>query len=315
MIAMLAASGIQPFSPNLITDVRAILHYDFMRYAALAGSVTAVTAGLVGYFVVLRQLTFASDALGDIAFPAALGALLLGIDLRIGLFVITILVALAMSAFGERIRGRDVAIGTVFAWVRGLGVLFLSLYALTRNGRNGSAGVSILFGSIFGLNRGQAVVAALVGIGVIGALLAIVRPLLLLSLLPDMAAARGLPVRALNAAFLVLVAITVAEAVPAIGSLLVFALIVTPAAIAHRVTARPAVALALSALLALAFLWTGLFVGFYTPYPVSFIITAIAFAAYVGVLILLPIHTRRRRQEAPLPPSRDSELLTTNTRA
>jgi len=292
MIGAIAAA-IPSFSPNLFADGREMLRYDFMRYALLAGGVTAITAGLVGYFVMLRGLAFASDALGDFAFPAALGALLLGVDLRLGLIGITVLVAAGIGLLGERVRGRDVAVGTVYAWVLGLGALFLSLYSATRRGRNGSAGVSILFGSVLGLNRGQAIVAALVGGVVIVALLAMVRPLLLASLLPEVAAARGVPVRVLNVAFLVLVAVTVAEAVPTVGSLLVFALLVTPAAVAQRLTAYPGAGIVLSAALALGFVWGGLFIGFYTPYPVSFLITTLAFATYIASFIHRLTHDRR----------------------
>jgi len=301
MIGAIAAAAIapfSPFSPNLFADGREMLRYDFMRYALLAGGVTAVTAGLVGYFVMLRGLAFASDALGDFAFPAALGALLLGVDLRLGLIGITVLVAAGIGLLGERVRGRDVAVGTVYAWVLGLGALFLSLYSATRRGRNGSAGVSILFGSVLGLSRGQAIVAALVGGAVIVALLAMVRPLLLASLLPEVAAARGVPVRVLNVVFLVLVAVTVAEAVPTVGSLLVFALLITPAAVAQRLTARPGAGLVLSAALALGFVWVGLFIGFYTPYPVSTLITTLAFVTYIASVAYPPI--RARRHVAPV---------------
>lgn len=174
-------------------------------------------------------------------------------------------------------------------------MLFLSLYSATRRGRNGNAGVNILFGSILGLNREQALLAAVVGGAVIALLLLMVRPLLLTSFLPEVAAARGLPVRLLNVAFLVLVAITVANAVPAVGSLLVFALLVTPAAVAQRLTARPGVGLALSAGIALLFVWFGLFVGFYTPYPVSFLITAAAFVTYVASVVARPTRIGHRR--------------------
>lgn len=288
----LAASVIPPFSPNLIADARELLRYDFMRHAFLAGSGTALVAGLVGYFVTVRHLAFASDAFGDFAFPAALGALLLGANLQLGLFAILSLVALVIGLLGERVRGRDVAIGTVYAWVTGVGVLFLSLYASGRAGRNGSAGVSILFGSILGLSAVQAWLSTLVGATVIVALLLIVRPLLLASFLPEVAAARGVPVRVLNIAFLVLMAITVAEAVPAIGSLLVFALLVTPAAIAQRLTTRPGAGLTLAAALALAFVWIGLTLAFYTPYPPGFLITAVAFVSYLAALLPRSLHRR-----------------------
>jgi len=257
------------------------LSYDFMQYALLAGTFTALAAGLVGYFVVLRNEVFTSDALGHVAFTGGLGALLAGLQLLAGVFASTIAVAVGMGTLGGRSRGRDVAIGTVFAWVLGLGVLFLSLYTSNRSASGGTAGVSILFGSILGLQAAQATITAGAAVITTAALLAIARPLMFISVDPDVAAARGVPTTIVTVCFLVVLGATVAEAVQAVGALLIFGLMVTPAAIAQRVTSRPYVGMLLSGALAIVFVWIGLALAFYLTYPASFFITAVAFGTYL----------------------------------
>jgi zinc/manganese transport system permease protein len=274
-----------PFSPNLIDDVREILSYDFMQHGFVAGTFVALAAGLVGYFVVLRNEVFTSDALGHVAFTGGLGALLANVQLLIGVFGSTIAVAVGMGTLGGRARGRDVAIGTVFAWVLGLGVLFLSLYTTARSASSGTAGISILFGSILGLQTSQTVIASVAGIVTSVVLLLIARPLMFASIDPDVAAARGVPIRLVTAIFLILVGATVAESVQAVGALLIFGLMVTPAAIAQRVTSRPYTALLLSGGLAILFVWLGLGLAFYVSYPASFFITALAFGTYLASLL------------------------------
>ena len=272
------------FSPNLVQDLSQMLAHDFMQRALVAGTGIALAAGLTGYFVLLRNQVFTSDALGHVAFTGGLGALLAGLWLPAGVFGASIAVALGMGALGGRARGRDVAIGTVFAWVLGVGVLFLSLFTASRSAAaGGTAGVSILFGSILGLQPAQALAATVASIATVALLLAIARPLLFVSLDPEVAAARGVPTTAVTALFLVLLGAAVAEAVQAVGALLILGLMVTPAAIALKLTARPYAGLLLSAGLALAFLWLGLGLAFYLPYPAGFFIVAPAFAAYVAV--------------------------------
>ena len=167
-----------------------------MRNAFLAGTLIALACGLVGYFLVLRAQVFTSDALGHVAFTAALGALAFGLDPRLGLFAGTILVALAMAGLGRRASADDVVIGSTFAWVLGLGVLFLTLYTTERSAANGVAGINYLFGSIFGLSAAQAVITALVAAAISISVLAIARPLLFASLDEAVAAASGVPIRA-----------------------------------------------------------------------------------------------------------------------
>ena len=179
-----------------------LLASPFMRNAFLAGTLIALACGLVGYFLVLRAQVFTSDALGHVAFTAALGALAFGLDPRLGLFAGTILVALAMAALGRRASADDVVIGSTFAWVLGLGVLFLTLYTTQHSTSNGVASVNYLFGSIFGLSTMEAANAALVGAAICVAVLVIARPLLFASLDEAVAAAAGVPVRVLGIVFL-----------------------------------------------------------------------------------------------------------------
>ncbi len=281
-IILAQTSHLPPFTLNLWHDAQTMLHYDFMRHALLAGSLLSILAGLVGYFVVLRHQAFAGEALSDVAFTGALGGAAFGINPLVSLLVLTGAVALAMGAFGERLRGRDVAIGTVLAWVLGLGVLFLSLFTTQTSGKGtGYSGVTVLFGNILGITSAQ--IGAIAGAGalVVLALLFLGRPLLFASLDPDVAAARGLPVRVIGLAFMLLVAVTVSLATLAVGALLVFALLLLPAAVAQQITANPTKGIGLAALLALLVTWLGIVVGFYTGFPSSVCISLLAFAVYV----------------------------------
>lgn len=284
-MSMIIAGALPPFTLNLWQDVQSILQYDFMRQALLAGTILSLVSGLVGYFVVLRHQAFAGESLSDVAFTGALGGAALGLNPLASLLVTTIAVAVAMGGFGERLRGRDVAIGTVLAWVLGLGVLFLSLFTTRVSGTGtGFSGVTVLFGNILGISTGQTQTIALISGVAILILLLIARPLLFASLDPDVAAAQGVPVRLLGLGFMVLLAVTVSEATLAVGALLVFALLLLPAAIAHQVTSRPFAALALAAGLAVAMTWLGIAIGFYTGYPSSVCISLLAFASYVAVV-------------------------------
>ncbi len=282
---IIMAGALPPFTLNLWQDVQAMLHYDFMRQALLAGTILSVVAGLIGYFVVLRHQAFAGESLSDVAFTGALGGAALGINPLVSLLVTTIAVAVTMGGFGERLRGRDVAIGTVLAWVLGLGVLFLSLFTAHVSGTGtGFSGVTVLFGNILGISSDQMHSIALISGVAVLVLVIIARPLLFASLDPDVAAARGVPVRALGLLFMVLLAVTVSEATLAVGALLVFALLLLPAAIAHQVTSHPYTALALAAGLAVALTWLGITIGFYTGYPSSVCISLLAFVTYVAVV-------------------------------
>jgi zinc/manganese transport system permease protein len=255
--------------------------HPYFLHAFLAGSAIALAAGLTGYFLVLRAQVFTGDALSHVAFTGALAALAGGYDLRLGLFAGTIAVAVLIGGLGRRGRADDVAIGSVFAWILGLGAFFLTLYTTSRSAGNGGAGVNVLFGSIFGLSGGQALTAGLVAAGICLAMLAIARPLLFASVDEAVAAARGVPVRLLGVGFLVLVGACAAEATQAVGSLLLLGLLAAPAGAAIRLTDRPLRGLALSAGLGLAEMWAGLALSYAVPtLPPSFGIMAAATAVY-----------------------------------
>jgi zinc/manganese transport system permease protein len=265
----------------------------FLQHAFVAGTGIAIACGLVGWFVVLRSQVFSGDALSHVAFAGALGALAVGVDARAGLYVATIAVGLVLGVLGNRGRANDVVIGTVFTWVLGLGVLFLSL-AATRPGANGAVSVSVLFGSIFGLSGTQAAVAAVVGLAVAAVVLVIARPLLFASVDEAVAAARGVPVRALGIAFLGLVGVCAAEATQAVGALLLIGLLAAPAGAAQRLTESPWRGLALSTGFAVASVWIGLTISAYAGrVPPSFSIMATATAIY-GVSLAVTARSATR---------------------
>ncbi|MFJ9614198.1 metal ABC transporter permease [Streptomyces noursei] len=265
----------------------------FFQHALLAGTSIAVASGLVGYFLVLRAQVFTGDALSHVAFTGAMAALAFGYDLRLGLFAATIAVALLFGALGRAARADDVVIGSVFSWILGLGAFFVTLYTTSRSTTNGNAGVSVLFGSIFGISAGSAVTAALVAAGICLTVLLIARPLLFATLDEAVAAARGVPVRLLGFGFLAVAGISAAEATQAVGSLLLLGLLAAPAGAATRLTDRPYRALALSAALAVLETWAGLFAAHAFPeIPPSFAIMAAATAVYVATFLIRRPATR-----------------------
>jgi zinc/manganese transport system permease protein len=261
-------------------DIEQMLRYDFMRNAFVAGTAVALVAGLVGYFTLARQLAFAGDALSHMTFAGAVGAALFSLNPLIGVFGLTALVGAGIGTLGERARARDEAVGIALAWALGLGVLFNSLYTASSGAADGALGIKTLFGSILGLQASQVVVVTLVAVGVSLVLLLIARPLLFASVDPDVAAARGTPTRLLGVGFLILLAITVAEATQVTGALLILALLILPAAAGRRLTSKPYLAMALSALLAVSITWVGLTLTFYTSYPATFLISALAVSCY-----------------------------------
>jgi zinc/manganese transport system permease protein len=268
----------------------AMLGQPFMRHAFVAGTFVALANGLIGYFAVLRGQVFAGDAVSHAAFTGALAALFLGVDARLGLFAATIAVALGMGVIGRRGRADDVVIGGLFAWVLGLGALFLALYTTHGSGGNGAAGPAFLFGSIFGLSTGASWLAALIAGLAALALLGVARPLLFASIDEAVAAAQGVPERALGLLFLVLLGVAAAEGAQVIGSLLVLGLLATPAATAQRLTDRPFHALLLSGTLAVAAMWAGLALAYAVPrLPPSFTIIAVATGMYALVALLPPL--------------------------
>jgi zinc/manganese transport system permease protein len=275
------SSTFASFSLNLITDFQQMWQYDFMRHAFEAGTIIALVAGIVGYFVVLRRLSFAAHALSHVGFSGAAGAVLINVNPLIGLLAFTISGGLGMAALGKRAVNRDVQIGTVLAFMLGIGVLFISLYK-----GYATEAYSILFGEILGISASSVVISLISGIAIIIAMIIIYRPLLFTTLDEDVAEAKGLPVLGLNALFLVIIAIATSIAVEVVGVLLIFALLVTPAAIAERLSRKPINGIIISALVALVVTWFGIFISYYQPYPVSFFITSSVFAIYIVVRLI-----------------------------
>lgn len=269
--------------------------HDFVRNAYLAGTFIALACGTVGWLVVLRAQVFAGDALSHVAFVGAIGAAVLGIDVRVGLFVLTIAVGLGMAALGRRGEADDTVIGLVFAWILGIGVLLLTLLATSPQGGAGIAATNTLFGSIYSLGAGPSRVAALVGLAVAVAVVISFRPMLFSTLDADLASIRGLRVRALGAAFLVVLAIVTAESTQAVGALLLLGLVAAPAGAAHQLTTRPYRGLALSAAIAVGSMWGGLALAYAIPsLPPSSAIIGLAAGSYA----LATVATRARPRVA-----------------
>jgi len=253
----------------------------FVQNALLAGSMIGLASGLVGYLLVLRREVFAADALSHVAFTGAIAAALIGIDLRLGLLVATVAFALALAGAGRRGATDDVAIGTAFAWILGLGVLFLGLVAGGAGGGDGALAARSLFGSIFGLGRGDAVIAGAIGAGIVGVLVVIVRPLVFGSVDPAVAIAQGVRVRLLGVGFLGLVGIDAAEATQAVGALLLLGLLAAPGGAAHRLTTNPYRGLLVAGLIAVGSVWAGISLSYEIPsLPPSSAIIGVASTAY-----------------------------------
>jgi zinc/manganese transport system permease protein len=270
----------------------------FMQHAFLAGTAVGLAAGLVGYFLVLRAQVFTADALSHVAFTGALAGLAMGLDARVGLFAVTILVALGMGALGRRARPGDVVVGGVFAWILGLGVFFLTLYTTKRSGSgDGAAGVRVLFGSIYGLSATDTAVAVGVAMTIAVAVVGIARPLLFATLDEHVAAARGVPVRVLGYGFLALTGATAAESTQVVGALLILGLLAAPAGAARRVTTRPLAGLAVSAAISVGSVWIGLTVSYLVPKtPPSFAILSTATATYLVVIAGSSLWAGRRHE-------------------
>jgi zinc/manganese transport system permease protein len=263
---------------------------EFMRNALVAGSFVGVACGLVGWFVVLRAQVFAGDALSHVAFTGALAAAALGIDIRAGLFFATILGGVVMGALGNRARADDVVIGTLFAWTLGLGVLFLTIFTTNASGSNGTAGVRVLFGSIFGLSATDVWTSMALALLAVLVLATIARPLLFASVDAAVAAAQGVRVRTLGLVFLGLVGLVAAQATQAVGALLLLGLLAAPAGAAHRITTRPWAGIGLSALFALGSVWLGLTLSYVFPtLPPSTMIISTAVGIYAAAMSLPPL--------------------------
>jgi zinc/manganese transport system permease protein len=277
-----------------ITGLAHMLGEPFIQHALVAGTSIALLSGLVGYFVVLRGQVFAGDALSHVAYAGALAALAAGVDLRFGLFAATVVIGVLLGVLGGRRTADDVVIGTTFAWVLGLGVLFLTIYTRSASTANSTANVNVLFGSILGISSGDAALAAWLAVGLIVLLLVLARPLLFASIDPVVARARGVPVRLLGSVFLAVVGATAAEASQAIGALLLFGLMAAPPAAAQRLTNRPWAGFALAGALSVLCLWVGICVSYAAPsLPASFTIMTASTLLYGGAAAWRGLRARR----------------------
>ncbi|MFC1433933.1 metal ABC transporter permease [Streptacidiphilus sp. N1-3] len=314
---LLADAASNSWSWNLLTDFQVMWSYPFMVNAFRAGAVVAVVAGAVGWFMVLRRQTFAGHSLSIVAFPGAAFATLVGVSLSLGYFGFCIAAALVIAALrrGGRGAGRNgngdggaqqvggaqesAAIGIVQAFLLACGYLFTALYKGLMQGPQ-----ALLFGSFLGITTAQVTTLAVVGAVALAGLAVIGRPLLFASVDPQVAAGRGVPVRLLSTLFLVLLGAATAEAAQITGALLVFALMVLPAATAQQLTARPGLSLALSVLIGFAVTWLGLVAAFYWPYPLGFFVTSFAFAAFLAAHTVRALGgTRLRSGSRPGPGS------------
>jgi zinc/manganese transport system permease protein len=253
-----------------------LLGEPFVHTGLWAGAVVAVVAGAIGVFVVARGMSFAVHAISELGFTGATAALVIGIDPVLGIFGGSLLVGLVLGLLSLRGRERDSAIGAVLAFGLGLGYLFFSLYQ-----GYATEALNLLFGNILGVSGSQLRNLVVVGAVVLLGLALLYRPLLFSSVDPEIAAARGVPLRALSVAIFLLLALTTAEAIQAVGVLLVLTLVITPAAAAQRLTGRPGLALLLSVGIALVSTEGGILLSLAQPWPPSFFITTISFSAYV----------------------------------
>jgi zinc/manganese transport system permease protein len=262
-------------------DVRQLLAQHFMVNALRAGSIVAVTAGAIGWFMVLRRQAFAGHTLAVVSFPGAAGAILIGVSASIGYFGAAIVAALVIALVPRSPGGRafsqeSAVIGTVQAFALACGALFVSLYGGFLDSLTG-----LLFGTFLGISDAQVTTLLVAAIIALAALAAIARPLFFATLDPDVARARGVPVGALSTLFLVLLGCAAAEVSQITGALLVFALLVMPAAAAQQCTPRPGVSLLLTLVFGLAAVWLGLAFAYFSVYPVGFYVTTVGFAIYV----------------------------------
>jgi zinc/manganese transport system permease protein len=294
------ASGGPRLGLNVVHDVSQLLEYHFMVNALLAGGVVAVMAGAVGWVMVLRRETFAGHTLAMMAFPGASGAAVVGVPAALGYYAFCCAGALAIGRFaGERRRSwseRSAATGAVQAFALAVGFLFVSLYGGVLGDLE-----SLLFGNLLGISDAHLLTLAAVAAVSLAALAALGRPLLFVSVDAQSAAASGLPVRALSVAFLLVLALTVAATSQITGVMLVFALLVAPAAAAQSLTARPAVSLALTIALALLVVWLGEGISYFSIYPAGFYVTVVSFAVYLLARVAgADVLRRRWRPRAPL---------------
>jgi len=288
---MLDAALFQGLSWNPVSNVQALFSFQFMINALEAGTIVAVMAGVTGWFMVLRRQTFAGHTLSVIAFPGAAAASLAGLPVALGYFGFCGLGAILLAGIaGSRrsLAAESAAIGSLQALALALGFLFVSLYHGVLNGID-----SLLFGTFLGITSRQVTVLLVVAAAAVALVVLAARPLFFASVDADVARAGGVPVGLLGFAFLLVLGLSVAATSQITGALLVFALLVTPAATAHQLTARPALGIALSVAIALGVTWLGLALAYFSIYPVGFYVTSLSFALYGLVRLYRVVASRR----------------------
>jgi zinc/manganese transport system permease protein len=269
-----------PLRLDLIADLRELLQFPFMVHALEAGTIVAVFAAAVGWYMVLRRQSFAGHTLSLMAFPGATGAALIGLPVSLGYYLACGMAAIAMGQTARastRGFGSETAvIGTVQTVGLAAGYLFLSLNSAILSGTE-----TLLFGTFLGVTQGQVLTLLVIGVVGLAVLAAGARPLLFSTVDRELAHASGIPVATLDVLFLLLLALAVAATSQITGVLLVFAVLVAPPAAAQQLTSRPLAGLLLGILFALLVVWLGLAAAYFSPWPVGFYTTTFAFAVYV----------------------------------
>jgi len=248
----------------------------FMTNTWVVASIVAVVAGVVGFFVVLRGSAFAADALPTGAFAGAAGASLIGVNTLVGLSVFSLLGALGIGWLGRRAR-HDVAVALALVAMLGLGALFLSFTTEYEPEIS-----SLLFGEVLGISVNEIAPVAALGAVCILAIMVLYRPLLLSSVMPELGEARGVRAYRIEMCFLVVLALATSMALPVVGALLIFSLMIGPPAAARSVTDRPLLAMGLSVVLALVTVWTAIAASYQTNWPVGFFVGAIGAVCYAA---------------------------------
>ena len=265
---------------NLADDIRQLFEFHFMANAFRAGTIAAIVAGAIGWFVVLRRQSFVGHTLSVVAFPGAAGATLVGVSAAWGYFGFSIVAALLIAAIprtqGHSFSEETAVVGTVQAFALALGFLFVTLYHGVLDEVD-----SLLFGSFLGITDSQVTTLLVIGAAGLAVLAVIARPLLFASIDPDVAAARGVPARLLSVVFLLVLGLAVAEASQIVGVLLVFALLVIPPAIAQTITMRPLLSISIGVSIGVGITWSGLALAYFYDQPVGFYTTSLALAGYV----------------------------------
>lgn len=268
-----------------------ILNASFMRSAMIGGILVAVAAGMLGYFVIVRQHAFAAHALAHIGFPGATGAVLIGVPVTLGLAVFTVGGALAIGLLGKRLAEREIATGTILALATGIGVLFNSMTT-----RNANSVTNVLFGNLLAISHDQLVTFGLFTVGLAVVLAVVARPLVFASVNPDVAEAKGVPVRILGVVFMIALALVITMAVQVVGTLLLFGLVVTPSAAALSISARPTSVALLSTTFGVVSVLLGLLISAMFNMPPSFVIVTISFTIWLASIV---IYRERHQADDP----------------